>query len=357
MSELSRWQPDQWSRTGRVVYAGRTPDPDDETVRALRDAGFEPGHAPLRNDHGSVSAEVADADVVISGGTPLDADAFRGLRRTRLLLRPYVGYDDIDVDGATEQGILVANIPDTFVEEVSNQTMAFILACNRKVLPNDRYVRSGSWPKDRRGRFAARPIHRVSTQTLGLVGFGTIARMVAERARPFGFRMLAYDPYISGDVAVRMGVSLVSLETLLAESDIVSLHVFLAAETRGLMSAERLKSMKPSAFLVNTSRGPVVDERALIEALQANRIAGAALDVFEKEPLPTDSPLMRLDNVILAPHVSSYSEEGDVLHRKRVAQIALQVARNGLPERKVVINKGLYDRLAALPELAGVPRA
>jgi len=356
VADMSRWQPDQWSRVGRVVYVGRKPDPNDETVRALSESGFTPEYVPLRGEGGIVASAVGQADVVVGSG-PLPADVFPALRRTRLVLRPYVGYDDIDVVAATEQGILVANIPDTFVEEVANQTMAFILACNRKLLANDRYVRGGTWATDRLGRFAARPIHRISTQTLGLVGFGTIARLVAERARPFGLRMLAYDPYVAPDAAIRMGVALGSLETLLAESDIVSLHVFLAPETRGLISAERIRSMKPGAFLVNTSRGPVVDQPALIAALQESRIAGAALDVFETEPLPADSPLLTMDNVLLAPHVSSYSEEGDLLHRKRVAQIALQVARRGLPERKVVINKSLYDQLAAMPELGSVPRA
>ncbi len=169
--------------------------------------------------------------------------------------------------------------------------------------------------------------------------------------------MLAYDPFVAPEAGEPFGVRLVSLEELLRSSDMVSLHVFLSKETRGLISAERLAGMKSDAYLVNTSRGPVVDEAALIAALQSGRIAGAALDVFEHEPLAADSPLLGMENVVLSPHVASYSEEGDAAHRLRVAQIALQVARGGLPERKVVINKALYDEIAELPALHGIPRA
>jgi D-3-phosphoglycerate dehydrogenase len=192
--------------------------------------------------------------------------------------------------------------------------------------------------------------------TLGLVGFGTIGRLVAERARPFGFRLLAADPYVAPDVAAGYGVILAALDDLLRESDVVSVHVLLTRETRHLLDATRLARMKPSAILVNTSRGPVVDEGAMAELLRAGRLAGAALDVFETEPLDPRSPLTELEDVILAPHLGSYSVEGVVLHRQRVGQLVLQAATGGLPERKVVLNKELYDRVAALSECAGVTR-
>jgi D-3-phosphoglycerate dehydrogenase len=357
MSNVRRWQPTDWNQRGRIVVTGPRIDPNDPTMAALKKAGYQPSPVPVRDDAGQASPALGDADVVISGGTQLDASIFKAMTRTRLLLRPYVGYDDIDVDAATEQGILVANVPDTFIEEVANQTLAFILALNRKVVPMDHYMRSGSWPVDRRGRAAAKPIRRLSGITLGLVGFGNIGRLVAERVRPFRSTMLAYDPFVAPEAGEPFGVRLVSLEELLRSSHIVSLHVFLSTDTRGLMSAERLALMKSDGYLVNTSRGPVVDEAALIAALQSGRIAGAALDVFEHEPLAADSPLLGMENVILSPHLASYSEEGDAAHRLRVAQIALQVARGGLPERKVVINKALYDEIAELPAWSGIPRA
>jgi D-3-phosphoglycerate dehydrogenase len=329
--------------------------PDDPTHAALLESGAELVPSPLRDPDGSIARVVAEADVVMSGGVHLGDDVFSELRHTRLLLRPYVGYDDIDVDSATKYGILVANVPDAFIEEVANQAMAFILATNRQLLPMDRFVRSGEW-----GKASRRPIkiaiRRPSVLTLGLIGFGNIARLVAERAKGFGFTIVAHDPFIEPHIAQAMGVQLLSLEDVLRYSDVISVHVFLSNATRHLLNAETLALMKPTAWLINTSRGPVIDELALIDALRAGRLAGAGLDVFDKEPLPTDSPLMTMNNVLLSPHMASYSEEGMVAHRKRTAEIALQVALGGLPQRHVVINKSLFDTIAALPELEGVER-
>jgi D-3-phosphoglycerate dehydrogenase len=200
-------------------------------------------------------------------------------------------------------------------------------------------------------------MRRLSTMTLGLLGFGTIARMVAERAKPFGFTIIAHDPFIPAEVAENMGVKLVSIEELFQQSDVVSVHTFLNKDTRGLVSARLLGMMKPDAYIVNTARGPIIDEKALIEVLKAGKIAGAGLDVMEVEPLPADSPLNSLDNVLLAPHLASFSDEGVHLHQLRVAKIILDVANGKMPERKIVINKGLYDELVAQPELANVEKA
>jgi D-3-phosphoglycerate dehydrogenase len=264
----------------------------------------------------------------------------------RFLLRPYVGYDDIDVDAVTRRGILFANVPDAFIEEVANHTMALILACNRRLVQNDAFVKSGQWSGGARNRTAAIPLRRTSALTLGFVGFGNIARLVLDRARPFGFKFIASDPFVTPEAAAAVGVTLMSLEEVLAQADIVSLHVFLNAQTRGLINAQRLALMKPDAYLVNTSRGPVVNEQALAEALKAGRLAGAGLDVFEVEPMAADSPLLGLPNVVLTPHVAFFGVAGDVAHQKRTAEILLQVVKGGLPERKVVVNKDLYDQLA-----------
>ena len=299
-------------------------------------------------------AEVADADILISGGAVIDDAVLDRLRNVRFLLRPYVGYDDIDVDAVTHHGIVFANVPDAFIEEVANHAVALILAGNRKLLETDAFVKAGRWSAGEPGRTASRPIRRLSSLTLGLVGFGNIARLVVERARPFGFRMLTSDPFISEEVASAMGVHMVPLDELLAESDIISLHVFLNPDTRHMIDARRLALMKRDAYLVNTSRGPVIDEQALVETLQAGRLAGVGLDVFEVEPVPADSPLLRMPNVILTSHIASYSEEGDVAHQQRTVDILMQAVNGGLPERKVVVNKDLYDRLAAGLEAARV---
>ncbi|MDQ3809459.1 MAG: C-terminal binding protein [Chloroflexota bacterium] len=317
----------------------------ERTLQTLRGAPIELIQQPLLDPDGSVAEAVADADVLISGGAPIDGRVADQLRRVRFVLRPYVGYDDIDVDALTERGILFANVPDTFIEEVANHTLALILATNRKLLEMDAFVRQGRWSAGERARQAAAPIQRLSQLTLGLVGFGNIARLVVERARPFGFTMLAADPYVQPEVAEAMGVRLVPLEQVLAESDVVSLHVFLNPQTRHLLNAQRFAQMKRGAYLVNTSRGAVVDEVALVEALRSGHLAGAGLDVFEQEPVAADNPLLGMSNVILAPHLASYSVEGDERHQERVAEIALQVINGGLPERKVVVNKELYDRI------------
>jgi D-3-phosphoglycerate dehydrogenase len=352
---LARWR-HGWTGTRRVVVASSTSVVWPETRAILDGPGIEIVAAPLRDGTGAVSTAAAQAEVLISGGLPLDAGVFARLERARFVLRPSVGYDDIDLDAATERGILVGNVPDTFVEEVANHALALILAANRRLVRMDRFVRDGRWRAGEDPWVAARPVARLSLLTLGLVGFGTIGRLVAERARPFGFRLLAADPYVAPHVAAGYGVTLTALDDLLRESDVVSVHVLLTRETRHLLDATRLARMKPSAILVNTSRGPVVDEGALAELLRAGRLAGAALDVFETEPLDPRSPLTELEDVILAPHLGSYSVEGVALHRQRVGQLVLQAATGGLPERKVVLNKELYDRVAALPECIGVTR-
>ena len=306
---------------------------------------------PLRGANGSVPPEVGQADILISGAAIIDDGIAAALPNVRFVVRPYVGYDDIDVDALTRKGILFANVPDAFIEEVANHAMALILAGNRKLLPTDAFVRSGAWSKGAPNRQASRPIRRLSELTLGFVGFGNIARLVLDRARPFGLRFIAADPYVTEEAAGALGVTLMSLDDLLAQADIVSLHVFLNAETRHLIDARRLALMKPDAFLVNTSRGPVLDEAALVSALSSGKLSGAGLDVFEVEPIPADSPLLKMPNVILTSHIASYSEEGDVAHQARTLDIISRVVNGGLPERKVVVNKALYDAL--VPQVEG----
>ena len=354
MDDLARWkQPDRWQRPCRVVVTSRWARQDDSAYAAVREAGALVEYAPFRDEAGRLTPAVADADVLIAG-VSLKENDFRELEQCRFVLRPYMGYDDIDVDAATRYGLLVANVPDAFAIEVANHAAALILALNRDLFTMDRYVRNGQWAQ-RRGR-ADVEIHRPSAQTLGIVGFGGIGRLVAERMRPFGYRLLAADPFVTDAVAAEYGAILVSLDDLLSQSDVVTLHVLLNDSTHHLMSAERFARMKRGAVLVNTCRGPVVDEPALVEALRSGHLRGAGLDVFEREPIGADHPLASLEQVILTPHAASQSVEGAQQLRRRAQEIATSVALGGLPERKVVVNKALYDRIAAMPELANVPR-
>ena len=354
--DLTRWR-QGWRGTRQVVWASAPGAVVWPEARAMVEGGgLEIVRTTMRGADGDVAPEAVSAEVVVSSGLPLDAGVFGRLRHARFVLRPSVGYDDVDVEAATRHGILVANVPDTFIDEVADHALTLILAAIRRLPHMEHLVRAGRWAAGEDPRPASRPVRRLSTMTLGLVGFGSIARLVAARARPFGFRLLACDPYVAADAAAPLGVHLVSLEELLGQSDVVTLHVLLTKETHHLIDARQLARMKPTAILVNTARGPVVDEVALVEALRSRRLAGAALDVFEIEPLDSASPLAQMDNVIVTPHLGSYSDEGDAVHRRRVGQLALQAASGGLPERKVILNKDLYDRVASLPECAGVRR-
>ncbi|MBV9357574.1 MAG: hypothetical protein JO023_18840 [Chloroflexi bacterium] len=344
---MDRWDQASWPDPATVALAmpeGMPAQPDGR--EKLNQAGVKLVEEPLYQG-GVVSKAMLDADVVISGGVPIGAEVFNALRRTRLLLRPYIGYDDIDVDAATRQRILVANVPDTVPEDVANHTLALLLAANRKLRQMDRVVRTGAWARGGRSASlaAVAPIERLSELTLGLVGLGGIGRLVATRARPFGFRLLGFDPYVEPASMQPLDVQPTELDDLLKQADLVSVHVFLSPETHHLLDARRLALLKPGAYIVNTSRGPVIDEAALVERLRSGRLAGAALDVFETEPLPETSPLLALDTVTLSPHLANYSVGGVRALWLRTAEIALQVARGGLPERKVVINKPLLDEL------------
>ncbi|MBU6287077.1 MAG: C-terminal binding protein [Chloroflexota bacterium] len=345
----ARWNRSQWHTPGRVAIAARGAggvNPDDVVHAALLGHGLHLTVEPLHQADGHVAPAFAEADVVISGVGLKEADIAQ-FAQARLILRPFVGYDDIDVDAATAHGILFANIPDAFSEEVANHALALILGMNQQLLINDRYVRSGEWA-DRGGRPArVTPIRRLSVLTVGMIGFGVIARLTAERLRPFGFKVLAYDPFVEQSVADGYGVTMASFDDVLSHSDFVSIHTFLAASTRHLINADRLAQMKQGAYLINTARGPIVDEAALVEALKSGHLAGAGLDVTEVEPLAKDSPLHDLPNVILTPHISSESVEAGHAVRRRTHEISSSVALGGLPDRHVCQNRPLFDQIKA----------
>lgn len=256
----------------------------------------------------------AGARIILTEGlfTPISRRVLEALPDCWAVGRYGIGVDNIDVEAATDCGIVVFNVADYCVEEVADHAAALVVASARRVVILDRHVRAGGWDKPP----LEYPLRRISSLTLGLVGFGNIGRHMVPRLGGFGMRILATDPYVDPRLAAEAGVELTSLEQVLRESDLVSLHTFLSAGTRHLIGAPELSLMKPSAFLVNTSRGGVVDEEALIKALKERRIGGAALDVTEEEPLGADSPLRNLDNVVLTPHQGSSSvESGEDLRR------------------------------------------
>lgn len=271
------------------------------------------------------------------------------LPRTRVIGRYGVGVDNIDLDAAAEHGIVVTHYPDYCTAEVADHALALILALNRRIVQFDRDLRGGAWIAHRHEtrRILRGPIAPLREQTLGIVGFGRIGRAVADRARPFGLTILASDPGLPAEQLRAGGAEPVTLDELLTRSDLITLHCPLLPSTRGLIGAEQLRRMKPSAMLVNTARGPIIDLEALATALQTDAIGGAALDVTFPEPLPGASPLYALPNVILTPHAAYYSERSVELVREGTLASALTVLQGRRPG--TIANPAVLDRVALAP--------
>jgi len=228
-----------------------------------------------------------EADGILVNLHPLPARVIAALERCKVISRYGVGYDNVDVDQATAKGIWVARVPDYCLEDVSDQALALLLACIRKVAFKDRRIREGGWNLHKE-----QPSFRIAGKTLGLIGYGAIARTLHRKVSGFGLdRVLVFDPFLDPQTITKNGGQAVDLRSLLKESDYVSVHAPLNDKTRGMIAARELSQMKKSGILINTSRGPLLDEKAVAEALADGKIAAAGLDVFESEPLPEQSPL------------------------------------------------------------------
>jgi D-3-phosphoglycerate dehydrogenase len=280
----------------------------------------------------------ASVDAILTNWKRVPVAALDAAPNCVVVSRYGVGVDNIPVARATELGILVVNVPDFCLEEVSDHAMALLLVCARRIVAFARATREGRW--DLAGSGQGLP--RLSEQTLGLVGFGNIARAVVPKALGFGMRVIAYTPRLA-PASTDAGVELTDdLGYLLAESDYVSLHAPAIPETRGLIGEEQLRLMKATAYLVNTSRGALVDEQALLNALSEGWIAGAALDVLGEEPPPADHPLLRLDNVIVTPHAAFYSETAIAELQTKAAGNVATVLRGEVPS--TVVNPAVLER-------------
>jgi D-3-phosphoglycerate dehydrogenase len=251
-----------------------------------------------------ILAVARDADAVLVTYAKLPGELLKELKRCKVIGRFGLGVDNIDIPAAAQLGITVTYVPDYCLREVSDHAMALLLALARKIPFSNRLVQSGRWEVP-----PIVPLRRLEGQVLGLVGFGNIPRALAPKAKVFGLKVITHDPYVSADMVKALGVENTSLEDLLARSDFVSVHAPLLPATRGLMNAAAFARMKKDAFLVNTARGPLVDETALVAALDSGHLGGVALDVVTVEPLAKDSPLLGRDNVILTPHTAFYSVE------------------------------------------------
>ena len=300
------------------------PSMDDE-ARMFRemDTEFLVGQCKEEDD---VIALCREADAILNTYARMTPRVIESLERCRVIVRFGIGYDNVDVDAATRCGIMVANTTEYCIDEVADQAMAMLLACARGLFPAGRIARDGAWDLSRMP-----VLRRLRGQTLGLVGIGQIGKAVAARARGFGLKVLACDPYVDEAAARELGAELTDLDTLLAASDYVSVHVPLMPATRGMIDARVFAKMKPTAFLINVARGPIVNQADLVQALQQGDIAGAGLDVLESEPPKSDDAVTTLDNVILTPHSAWYSEEARADMRRRAVGQVVSVLEGELP--------------------------
>jgi D-3-phosphoglycerate dehydrogenase len=297
--------------------------------QALLDAGFE--LVLSRVDHQMVEDELLAAldgiDAALAGSEPYSARVIAARPQLRVIARVGVGYDAVDVAAATAHGIAVTTTPGTNHDSVAEHTFALLLGLSRDLVPQHLGVKSGGWP-----RRTTLPLRGAA---LGIAGLGRIGKAVALRGEAFGMKLLAYDPYPDHAFAAAHGIALMPFERLLAESDFLSLHLPVTAETHHLINRQTLKRMKPTAFLVNTARGALVNEADLLEALRAGRLAGAGLDVFEQEP-PGKSPLFELDNVLLTPHGAGTDRKSRDDMALSAAEAIVALSRGEWPAEKVV---------------------
>jgi D-3-phosphoglycerate dehydrogenase / 2-oxoglutarate reductase len=265
-----------------------------------------------------ILAVAHDADAVLVTYAKLPGELLEEFTRCKVIGRFGLGVDNIDIPAAARLGIAVTYVPDYCLHEVSDHAMALLLALARKIPFSNRLVQSGRWEVP-----PIVPLRRLEGQVLGLIGFGNIPRAIAPKAKAFGLRVMSYDPYVSATAMKALGVEATSFEDLLGRSDFVSIHAPLLPATRSLMNAAAFARMKKGAFVVNTARGPLIDEPALVAALDSGHLAGAALDVVAVEPLAADSPLLGRDNVILTPHTAFYSVEAlEELQTKCASDVA-----------------------------------
>jgi D-3-phosphoglycerate dehydrogenase / 2-oxoglutarate reductase len=318
------------------VIQGRSPRDYSACQAALASVPAQLEPLPFTRQEDEIIERARDADALIVSSSPITRRVMSALKQLKVVVRTGVGYDVIDVPAATDLGIVAVNIPDLWTREVANHALALLLAWNRRIPTLYNEVKAGVWQSQ-----AADPVGALHGETVGIVGFGNIGRAFARRVAALETHVIAYDPYVDDAQFAALGVERVfSLGELAARSDYVSVHCLLNAETRHLINEAFLRQMKPTACLINTSRGPVVDEQALIRALQEQWIAGAALDVQEHEPPAPDNPLSRLENVILTPHAAYYSTAAVAQVPRRCGEEVARVLTGQRPLH--VVNPEVY---------------
>ena len=300
----------------------------DPARQVLSSIGAELRMADTPTPEGIVAA-AASSDGLLVTYAKITAEMIQKMPKCRVISRFGIGVDNVDIEAATARRIVVTKVPDYCIDEVSDHAMALLLALVRKIPSSSARTHGGRWEMK-----AVVPIHRLRDSVLGLAGFGRIPQLVAPKAKAFGMKVIACDPFVPEDVFRKAGVERVELAQLMATSDYISIHTPLTPETRHLFNRETFGRMKRGAYVVNTARGPIIDEAALAEALDSGQIAGAALDVMAQEP-PPPSPLFGRDNVIITPHTSFYSEESLIELQMKAAQEVVSVLSGNAPRNPV----------------------
>ncbi len=314
----------------RVVVTDHTfPDLDIEQA-ILQEAGATLIAAQTK-EVGALQKAVSGADAVITQFAPVNAQVIAAMDKARAIVRYGIGFDNVDIDAARAKNIPVCNIPDYCIDEVADHTLAFLLALTRQVVTHTNHVHAGAWG-------LATPLSGLQAlcrMTVGVVGFGRIGRAVVRRLVAFGAKVLVQDPVVPAADITQAGATCADLPTLLAQSDCVTLHCPSLPQTKNLINSQSLASMKSGALLINLARGDLVDPGALVQGLDSGKLAGAALDVFQPEPIPVGHPILKRPNVILAPHIASASVAAVTRLRQSAARLAVQALR-GEPLGSVV---------------------
>lgn len=312
-----------------VITDHRFPNIDSEH-QVLSEVGAEIIVSEAKNDEELIEL-VKDADGILNARLKINPKVIESMERCKVMVRYGIGVDTIDIESATKKGIMVCNVPDYCIDEVANHALTLILCLGRKIMLSSRQVLAGEW-----SIASLKPLKRFTEQTIGIVGFGRIGRNLANKAKHLGFKIIAFDPYV-GENILADGVQMVSLEKLIRESDYISLHAPLVSENKGMIGKKQLDIMKKDAYLINVSRGPLIDESALIEALENKKIAGVGLDVLVNEPPRRDNPLLKLGNVLITPHSAWYSDEAITELQLKAAKTVAAVLSGDIPNS--VLNK------------------
>lgn len=296
---------------------------EEKVLSELPDLEFVKGKARTEEE---VIELAKDADGIINQYAPISAKVVEQLEKCKVISRTGVGVNTIDIPTATEKGIYVCNVPDYCMDEVSDHALALLMSWARKVVLLNAHVKNKVWDFKK-----GVPIHRFNTQTVGVLGFGRIPRSLVKKLLAIGFNVMVYDPYVPDEEIIKAQAKPASMEEIFQQADFVSVHTPLTKETKGIINKDLFNQAKTSLVIINTSRGPVINEADLIEALRSGQIAGAALDVVEEEPIQPDNPLLEMDNVILTPHAAWYSEESEEEMRTKCARNVLQALKGETP--------------------------